>query len=113
MFSRHEISLEEGLGKMVTDNEQKLLKPIINACYPGTLMALTLAVLEVTEPEAQFLRLNLSITSLMFLLSTIFIFFYSLYPRKRWLWTSTALMFILGLFGSLISVIMLIIVNST
>jgi hypothetical protein len=93
---------------MTEESEEKLLKPIINACYPGTLTALSLAVLQVTGRENLILRLTLSLNALLFLFSTFFIFFYTIYHWKKWLWTSTAISFILGLFGSLIAVIMLI-----
>jgi hypothetical protein len=87
--------------------EEKRLKPIINACYPGTLTGLSLAVLQFTGSENLILRLTLLLTALLFLLSTFFIFFYTLYHRRSWLWTCTAITFILGLVGSLAAVIML------
>jgi hypothetical protein len=87
--------------------EEIRLKPIINACYPGTLTGLSLAVLQVTGIDNLILRLTLLLTALLFLLSTFFIFFYTLYHRRRWLWTCTAITFILGLVGSLVAVIML------
>jgi len=93
---------------MPEEAEERLLKPIINACYPGTLTALSLAVLQVTGRENLILRFTLSFNALLFLFSTFFIFFYSIYSWKRWLWTCTAITFLLGLFGSLIAVIMLI-----
>ena len=93
---------------MTDEEEDRLLKPIINACYPGTLTALSLAVLQVTGREDLILRLTFSLTALLFLLSTFFIFFYTLYRRRRWLWVCTAITFIMGLFGSLISVLILI-----
>ena len=93
---------------MTDDEEERLLKPIINACYPGTLAGLSLAVLQVTGREDLILRLTFSIAALLFLLSTFFIFFFTLYRRRRWLWVCTAITFVMGLFGSLIAVVMLI-----
>ena len=90
------------------ETEEKRLRPIINACYPGTLTALSLAVLQVTGRENLVLRLNLSVNAFLFLLSTFFIFFYTIYHWKKWLWICTAVTFVLGLFGSLIAVVMLI-----
>jgi hypothetical protein len=43
---------------MIDEGEEgKRLKPIINACYPGTLTGLALAVLQVTGRENLVLRL--------------------------------------------------------
>jgi hypothetical protein len=88
--------------------EERLLKPIVNASYPATLTALSLAVLQITGRENLILRLNLSLTAFLFLLSAFFIFFFTLYHRRRWLWTCTAVTFISGLTGSLVSVLILI-----
>jgi len=91
--------------------EEEKLKPIVNACYPGTLSALNLAVLEITGRDAHvFLRMVLSLNALFFLFSTFLIFFWSIYPWKKWLWIGTAITFVLGLFGSLLSVIWLILI---
>jgi hypothetical protein len=98
----------EGVNALAGDMEEKRLKPIINACYPGTLTALSLTVLQVTGRENLVLRLTLSVNAFLFLLSTFFIFFYTIYHWRKGLWTCTAVTFILGLFGSLIAVIMLI-----
>ena len=92
-------------------DDEKHLKPIINASYPATLSALSLAVLEIVGRDVPVtLRLILSLNALFFLFSAFFIFFYSIYTWKRWLWTGTAITFILGLCGSLISVICLILI---
>jgi hypothetical protein len=96
---------------MTEDAEEKLLKPIINACYPGTLSGLSLAVLEITGRDVSILlRVILSMNALLFLFSAFFIFFYTIYHWKKWLWTSTAITFILGLCGSLIAAIWLVLV---
>ena len=92
---------------MTNDEIAKRLQPIINACYPGTLTGLSLAVLQVTGKENLILRLNLSLNAFLFLLSAFFIFFYTIYHRRTWLWICTALTFLLGLLGSLVAVIML------
>ena len=96
---------------MSSDFEEKFIKPIINASYPGTLAALTLAVLQVTgiEREASLeLVIVLLVGSLMFLFSAFFIFFYSIYPTRRKLWTGTAMTFLLGLFWLILSVFLLL-----
>ena len=97
---------------MSSDFEEKFIKPIINASYPGTLAALTLAVLQVTGMGGEApleLVIVLLIGSLMFLFSAFFIFFYSIYPTRKKLWTGTAITFLLGLFCSLLSVFLLFI----
>jgi hypothetical protein len=93
---------------MSSGEEERRLRPIVNASYPATLTALSLAVLEITGRENLILSLTLSLTALLFLLSAFFIFFYSLYHRRRWLWVCTAITFVLGLIGSLASVLLLI-----
>jgi len=91
--------------------EEKFIKPIINASYPGTLAALTLTVLQVTgmsgEPTPFSLKITLLLGSTAFLLSAFSIFFYSIYPTRKKLWTSTAIAFLFGLFCSTISVLLL------
>jgi hypothetical protein len=87
--------------------EDRRLKPIINASYPGTLTALSLTVLQITGNENYFLRFNLTFNALFFLLSAFFIFFFTIYRKRTWLWTCTAVTFILGLVGSLTSIAIL------
>lgn len=75
---------------------EKLVRPIRNASAPGTLAALSLAALKIGEfPPA--LKLGFVLGAIMFLLSAFFIFFYSIYPTRRKLWTGTAITFLLGL----------------
>jgi hypothetical protein len=88
--------------------EESLLRPIVNASYPATLTALSLAVLQITGRENLILTITLSVTAFLFLLSAFFIFFYTLYHSRRWLWICTAVTFLLGLTGSLVSVLLLI-----
>ena len=93
----------------MTEEVEGLLKPIINACYPGTLSGLSLAVLEITGRDVPtILRLIISTNALLFLFSAFFIFFFTIYHWRRWLWTATAITFISGLCGSLIAVIWLV-----
>jgi hypothetical protein len=94
---------------MSSREEESLLKPIVNASYPATLTALSLAVLQITGRENLLLSLTLSLTALLFLFSAFFIFFYTLYHRRRWLWVCTAITFLMGLAGSLVSVLLLLI----
>jgi hypothetical protein len=90
--------------------DDRLLRPIINACYPGTLSGLSLAVLEITGRDAlTFIRVVLSLNALLFIFSAFFIFFYTIYHWRKWLWNGAAITFILGLCGSLIAAIWLVI----
>ena len=89
--------------------EEKFIKPIINASYPGTLAALSLAVLQVT-PTGKTplpLKFTLLVGAVTFLLSAFSIFFYSIYPTRKKLWTSAAVMFLVGLFCLISSVFLL------
>jgi uncharacterized BrkB/YihY/UPF0761 family membrane protein len=101
------------LGKVVEMSEEfekKFIKPIINASYPGTLAALSLAVLQFGGKDSPItLRFILSLGAIMFLLSAFFIFFYSIYPTRKKLWTGTAITFLLGLFWLILSVLFILI----
>jgi len=95
--------------------EEKFIKPIVNASYPGTLAALNLTVLQVTglsgaEQTPLSLKFALLLGAATFLLSAFSIFFYSIYPTRKKLWTSTAIMFLIGLFCSIVSVMLLFII---
>jgi hypothetical protein len=89
--------------------EEKFLKPIINACAPGTLAALSLAVLQINYKIIYGLKMVLLIGSLTFTLSAFFIFFYTIYPTRKKLWTLTAIAFLSGLFCSLLAAVLLLI----
>ncbi len=94
--------------------EEKFIKPIINASYPGTLAALSLTVLQVTglrdTQSPLVLKFTLLLGATTFLLSAFSIFFYSIYPTRKKLWTSAAVMFIIGLFSLITSVLLLFVV---
>jgi len=95
---------------MVGEFEERFIKPIINASYPGTLAGLSLAVVQVSGQRlAGSLRVILLLGAMMFLLSAFFIFFYSIYPTWKKLWTFTAITFLLGLICSILSVFLLFI----
>jgi len=76
---------------------EKLIRPIRNASAPGTLAALCLAALRIGGDFPHALKLGLLMGAIMFLFSAFFIFFYSIYPARRRLWTGTAVTFLLGL----------------
>jgi len=93
---------------MADEFGQKFITPIINASYPGTLAALSLAVLQAGQERlSRELEYTFLIGAAMFLLSSFFIFFYSIYPTRKKLWTMTAITFLLGLICSLLSVFLL------
>lgn len=94
---------------MADEFGQKFITPIINASYPGTLAALSLTVLQVEKTGSDVLRYTFLVGAMMFLLSAFFIFFYSIYPTRKKLWTTTAITFLLGLICSLLSVFLLFI----
>ena len=90
--------------------EERFIKPIVNASYPGTLAALSLAVLQVTQGGAAVpLKTTLLLGAATFLLSAFSVFFYSIYPTRKILWTVAASMFLVGLCCSILSVLLLFI----
>jgi vacuolar-type H+-ATPase subunit I/STV1 len=100
---------------LMEDFEEKFIKPIINASYPGTLAALSLTVLQVTglhneNAPSNLLKFTLLLGATAFLLSAFSVFFYSIYPTRKKLWTTTAVMFLLGLFCLITSVLLLFII---
>jgi len=94
---------------MTEEFEARFIKPIVNASYPGTLAALNLAALQIGQPSSLALKDTLLLGCLAFLLSALFIFFYSIYPARKKLWTSAAMTFLLGLGCSVTSVFLLFI----
>jgi hypothetical protein len=89
--------------------EEKFIKPIVNASYPATLAALSLAVLQI-GPVSFTLKVTLLLAAGTFLLSAFSVFFYCLYPTRRMLWTAGAINFLIGLSCSIISVLVLFVV---
>ena len=94
--------------------EEKFIRPIVNASYPGTLAGLSLTVLQVSslggKPTPFSLKITLLLGAATFLLSAFSIFFYSIYPTRKKLWTTTAVTFLIGLFCSIVSVFLLFII---
>jgi len=62
--------------------EEKFIKPIVNACYPGTLAGLNLAVLQITLNIPLVLRVVLLTGAFLFLVSAFFVFFFGIYPAR-------------------------------
>lgn len=96
------------------DFEEKFIKPIVNASYPATLAALSLTVLQVSglsgEPILASLRMTFLLGAAAFLVSAFSIFFYTVYPTRKKLWTMTAITFLAGLVCSVVSVFLLFII---
>jgi len=94
--------------------EEKFIKPIVNASYPATLAALSLTVLQITErggtPPAFSLRITFLLGAAAFLLSAFSVFFHTIYPTRRKLWTIAAVAFLVGLFCSIVSVFLLFVI---
>lgn len=92
--------------------QERFIRPIVNASYPGTLGALSLTVYRIMELRGgstipYMLKNSLLIGATAFLLSAFCIFFYSLYPTRHALWTATAILFLSGLVLTITSVILL------
>lgn len=89
--------------------EEKFIKPIVNASYPATLAALSLAVLQIGHVSLS-LKTTLLLGAGTFLLSAFCVFFYCIYPTRKMLWTVGAVNYLIGLSCSIISVFLLFIV---
>ncbi len=94
----------------MSDFEKRFIDPIINASRPGTLAGLSLSVLKISENDPDVIKYTLGIGATMFLLSAFFIFFYTLYPSLRRLWTFSAFTFMAGLVTSILSSVLLLII---
>jgi len=69
---------------MAEEFEKKFIKPIINASYPGTLAALSLAVLQVSGTDVYIvLKFVLLLGAMTFSVSAFFIFFHTIYPTRK------------------------------
>jgi hypothetical protein len=84
---------------------ERFIEPIINACWPGTLAGLAIAGLALSP--TRLLRTSLSLSAIGYLTSSFAVFFYSIYPSKRRIWSVAALSFLFALTASLFSVVVL------
>lgn len=97
---------------MTEEFEARFIKPIVNASYPATLASLSLFALQVTylgEPRIE-LRLALALGGIMFLLTAVSLFFYTVYPTRRRLWTMGAATFLLGLLYLFVATALIIVI---
>ena len=96
---------------MSSEAEDRLMKPIVNACFPGMLAALNLTVFGIIDirgtPTVPY-RIAILLGTMAFVLSSFAIFFHGMYPTRRSLWTATAVFFLTGLILSLVAVVMLV-----
>lgn len=95
---------------MSEESKTNYVEPINNASRPGTLAGLSLTVLRFSAGDPMLLRVILSLGAIMFLLSSFFIFFYSIYPSRRILWMGTSATFLIGLLCSIISSVIMILI---
>ncbi len=94
---------------MSDEFEERFIKPIINASYPGTLAGLGLTALSITGRNSVYLTASLASGAFLFLLSAFFIFFYTVYPTRRKYWTGAAFSFLFGLVASIASVVIILV----
>lgn len=97
---------------MSEEVEERYMKPIVNACFPGMLAALNLAVfgiIDIRHTPPLISRISVLFGTIAFVLSSFAIFFYGMYPTRKGLWTATALLFLMGLVSSLAAVVMLVV----
>ncbi len=98
---------------MTEEFEARFIKPIVNASYPATLASLSLFALQVTYLPAEFpivLRIALALGGIMFLLTAVSLFFYTVYPTRRRLWTMGATTFLLGLLYLFVATALIILI---
>jgi hypothetical protein len=88
--------------------EGSLTEPIVNASRPCTLAGLSLTVLKFSSEDPLVFQLSLLVGAIMFLFSSLFIFFYTLYPTRRGLWVMTSTTFLVGLCCAILSSIILL-----
>jgi len=106
---------DSGVEEMTGEFEQRFIKPITNASYPATLAALSLTIYRVTLMGAsppQSLKTVLLVAAATFLLASLSLFFYTLYPTRGKLWTVTAVCYLLGLLALMASVVILLLLPS-
>jgi len=97
---------------MSSEAEERLMKPIVNACFPGMLAALNLTVfgiIDIRGTPSVPARVTLLFGTVAFILSSFAIFFRGMYPSRKNLWTATAVFFLTGLVSSLASVVLLLV----
>ena len=93
---------------MTEKYDSSYVEPIINASRPGTLAALSMSILKFSTNDPIAFQALLSVGAIMFLLSSFFIFFYTIYSTRRFLWACTAVTFLFGLLCSITSSILLL-----
>jgi hypothetical protein len=92
----------------MTEEFDKLIRPIRNASAPGTLAALLSSGTQSRGRFPSCPEIRSADGAIMFLLSAFFIFFYSIYPTRKTLWTGTAVTFLFGLLSLVSSAVVLL-----
>lgn len=97
---------------MTEEFEARFIKPIINAAYPATLASLSLVTLQVTYlgHPSTLIRILLVLGGVMFLVTSVAVFFYTVYPTRRRLWTVGATTFLLGLLYMFVATALVVII---
>jgi hypothetical protein len=88
---------------------EKFTKPILNASYPGTMAALSIAALQFGSANP-FTRFAIILSAVGYLVTSFSIFFYSLYPTRIAFRITAAASFLISLTFSLFAVLSLIFV---
>jgi hypothetical protein len=94
----------------MSGESEKFVEPIANAVRPGTLAALSMTILKFSETDPLAFRMLLSVGAILFLISSLLIFFYTLYPQRKILWTFTAVAFMMGLICTTTSSVILLLI---
>jgi len=97
---------------MSSEAEERLMKPIVNACFPGMLAALNLTVfgiIDIRGTPSVPARFTLLFGTIAFVLSSFSIFFRGMYPSRKSLWTAAAVTFLAGLFSSFVAIVLLVV----
>ncbi len=96
---------------MSEEAEDRFIRPIVNASFPGTLAGLSLTVFGIIDiggtPPLP-IRAALLLGAGAFLFLAFCIFFYGIYLTRNKFWSVSALCFLVGLFSSVAAVVLLI-----
>ena len=89
---------------MSKEFEEKFIKPISYATFPGILAGLSLAGLSMTNATlVPYVKIFLLTGALAFTISAFFVFFHHIYPARKELWTLSATSFLAGLLSSVLA----------
>lgn len=98
---------------MAEEAQDRFIRPIVNASFPGIQAALSLTVFGIIDIRATpplLIRVAILLGAIASLMSSFFVFFYGIYPTRKKLWSAAALSFLVGIFASIAAVILLMII---